>query len=231
MGAYQQLGFTESGSIISDLDLQWFHSPSLAANGAKEESSQDTAVYTGGDLVLSVGQQTSATLAAVVAHVPGLRTIKASSPLATADTRAATPSPTAVAENSIQFALTAILAYYEINNQNYGGLDSATIAQIGSGLHFVESPTPSTRPEVLSLEAIGTSSAMITAIASSGACYGVLDVQRSGTARVLGEPATSHAGQYFFVGSRVPVTGCSPGSMLAHWRSYALVLASNGFPA
>jgi hypothetical protein len=134
------------------------------------------------------------------------------------------------AESNLQTAFTGAKTYFEAANQTYAGVLNSTtysnIAQVDTGLSFIQGTTASTASNVISVQSeVGGNAVVLTSYAfPSGICFGILDITAALNAPLFpAYPQTAAVGTYFFADQQ-----SNPGSCEAS-ITYPGLLSSNGW--
>jgi len=133
------------------------------------------------------------------------------------------------AQANLQTALTGADTFYTANNQTYSNIMTAgqgvsTITAIDTGLSFVAGA--SSKPNIVSLSASGSSGYLILAVFSPGTkdCWVVVDQKAAQSGNVAGN--SNHAtGTYYGVLKNSTTTACTASSVTATG------FTSSGFPS
>ena len=119
------------------------------------------------------------------------------------------------AQANLQTALTGAKSYFTQQNQTYTGIAGAGgITSIDVGLSFVTTATPSTGPNVISLDKVsGSTLVMVTWAKGTQNCWGVVDVTAGVVGGIDGQSAT-FTGTIYAEDKDVP-SGTCVGSLFA----------------
>lgn len=118
------------------------------------------------------------------------------------------------AQSELETALTAADAYFSQYGQSFAGLETSSttysdIQQIDTGLSYQSHSVASNTPRAISALVTGSPSGSVLIIvskASTGDCWGILDIKSLQTTAVLSQ---TKAGTYFFVDRKNSLGTCT----------------------